>query len=109
MSSPRKTPVFSWIVFGLHCFLTNEAISLGYSTESHAAETPISPRSDSRLKAIDFEEDLVEGLNKRPLDSLQSLKDRDRRRKAQHLYRKRASYRLEILESVREKSEGSAQ
>ena len=57
--------------------------------------------STARLKAIDFDEELVEGLNRRPLDSLQSIHDgRDRKRKT-HLYRKRSSFRSELARSVR--------
>ena len=58
--------------------------------------------ASSRLKSIDFDEDLVEGMNRRPLDSLQSIRDRDRKRRKRHLYRKRASFRSEVLRSVGE-------
>jgi hypothetical protein len=64
------------------------------STRSHAAE---------RGKVIDFEEATVEGMNKRPYDSLQSLNEKDRRRKRAHLYRRRSSFQSEIVESLRER------
>lgn len=53
-------------------------------------------------KVIDFEDEVVEGLNKRPLDSLSSLSEADRKKKKPHLYRKRAGFRHETLESLRE-------
>jgi|LauGreDrversion4_2_1035121.scaffolds.fasta_scaffold338091_2 hypothetical protein len=62
---------------------------------SHAAE---------RGKVIDFEEATVEGMNKRPYDSLQSLNEKDRRRKRAHLYRRRSSFQSEIVESLRERA-----
>lgn len=54
---------------------------------------------DKRQKVIDFEDEVVEGLNKRPLDSLQQLSDQNRRKKP-HLYRKRASFRSETNETL---------
>ena len=62
---------------------------------SHAAE---------RGKVIDFEEATVEGMNKRPYDSLQSLNEKERRRKRAHLYRRRSSFQSEIVESLRERA-----
>ena len=55
-----------------------------------------------RQKVIDFEEELVEGMNKRPLDSLASLSEKNKRKKKPHLYRKRAGFRPETSETVRE-------
>ena len=83
-------------------------LSLSLSS-SHASENSPVVAPSKRLKAIDFEDDLVEGLNKRPLDSLQSLKDQQKRRKGSSLYRKRMSFKTEVLESVRFQAEGSQQ
>ncbi|MCC7442321.1 MAG: hypothetical protein IT285_11845 [Bdellovibrionales bacterium] len=55
----------------------------------------------SRGKVIDFEDALVEGVNKKPYDSLSSLSERSRRKKA-HLYQKRPSFAAEQDESSRE-------
>lgn len=55
-----------------------------------------------RLKVIDFEEELIEGVNKRPLDQLNSLSDRERRRRRTHLYKKRGGFRTETAATLRE-------
>jgi hypothetical protein len=52
-------------------------------------------------KVIDFEDELVEGMNKKPLDSLSQVSERDRKRHRPHLYRKRAGFRTETAETVR--------
>lgn len=49
-----------------------------------------------RQKVIDFEDEVVEGMNKRPLDSLSQISERDRKRRKTHLYRKRGGFRTEI-------------
>lgn len=55
-----------------------------------------------RQKVIDFEDEIVEGMNKRPLDSVSQLSERDRRKNKPHLYRKRGGFRSETLETLRE-------
>jgi len=57
---------------------------------------------EKRLKTIDFEDELVEGLNKRNLDSLSYLGEREEDRNRKHLYRKRATFRGETKELLRE-------
>lgn len=54
-----------------------------------------------RGKVIAFDDDLVEGLNKRPLDSLQQLGGGNTRKKS-HLYRKRGSYPTETKITLQE-------
>lgn len=56
-----------------------------------------------REKVIAFDDDLVEGLNKRPLDSLQQLGGGNSRKKS-HLYRKRGSYPTETKITLQEMS-----
>lgn len=58
--------------------------------------------SPSRQKVIDFEDELVEGMNKRPLDSVSQVGDGKRRAEKPHLYRKRVSFRSETRETLRE-------
>lgn len=55
-----------------------------------------------RQKVIDFEGDLVEGVNKRPLDSLSQISDMNRNKRKSHLYRKRKGFRVETKETLRE-------
>ena len=52
-------------------------------------------------KVIDFEDEVVEGLNKRPLDSFNQISDSDRNGEKPHLYRKRQSFRSETENTLR--------
>lgn len=54
-----------------------------------------------RQKVIDFEDELVEGMNRRPLDSLSQISEKDKKKRKPHLYRKRASFRSETVETLR--------
>ncbi|MCM0606403.1 MAG: hypothetical protein KA715_09965 [Xanthomonadaceae bacterium] len=56
-----------------------------------------------REKVIAFDDDLVEGMNKRPLDSLQQLGSANKNRRS-HLYRKRGSYPTETRITLQEMS-----
>lgn len=71
------------------------AVSLTCVTDLVAGPT-------KRQKVIDFEDEVVEALNKRPLDSLNQISERDRKRKKPHLYRKRAGFRTETIEMIHE-------
>lgn len=51
-------------------------------------------------KVIDFESEVVEGMNKRPLDSLSHISDAERRKRRPHLYKKRAGFRAENQETM---------
>ena len=59
------------------------------------------PKS-TRGKVIDFDDELVEGMNKRPLDSLSQVGDAGKHRKKPHLYKKRAGFRDQTLETIYE-------
>jgi hypothetical protein len=54
-----------------------------------------------RQKVIDFEGDVVEGVNKRPFDSLNQISDAKKRRNRPHLYRKRAGFRTETADELK--------
>lgn len=56
----------------------------------------------SRQKVIDFEGDVVEGVNKMPLDSLTQISEKEKRRRKLHLYHKRRGFRTETQETLRE-------
>jgi len=60
-----------------------------------------SPDGGKRQKVIDFEDEVVEGLNRRPLDSLSQISEKDKKRRKAHLYRKRVSFRSESMETLR--------
>ncbi len=72
-------------------------VNLGTTSLAKASESPLSSK---RERVIDFEDDLVEGLNKRPLDSLNQISERDRGRRKRHLYRKRAGFRSETAVTI---------
>jgi hypothetical protein len=57
--------------------------------------------TQKRQKVIDFEDEVVEGVNKRPLDSLNEIADRNRLKKKPHLYRKRGGFKSETAENLR--------
>ncbi len=61
-----------------------------------------SPFAGDRSQVIDFEDEVIEGLNKKPLDSLSQISERDRKRRQFHLYRKRAGFSSETQELLRE-------
>lgn len=56
---------------------------------------------EKRSKVIDFEDEVVEGLNRRPLDSLSQISEKDKKHRKPHLYRKRAGFRSETAEALR--------
>ena len=44
-----------------------------------------------RSTTINFEDDLIEGINRKPLDSVNQISERDRKNR-NHLYKKRAGF-----------------
>lgn len=55
-----------------------------------------------RKKVIDFEGELVEGVNRKSLDSLSQISESKRKKSKPHLYKKRKSFRNEISENLKE-------
>lgn len=55
----------------------------------------------NRSKSLDFDNDVIEGMNKNPLDSLTRLGNKDDKQQ-DHLYRKKANFKREIRQSVQE-------
>lgn len=64
----------------------------------------VTPRlSNSKsMKVIDFEGDLVEGINKQSLDSLTQMSEEEKRRRRNHLYQKRKSFKAEDQQLINE-------
>jgi hypothetical protein len=56
----------------------------------------------SRSRVIDFEDEVVEGVNRKPLDSLNQVSERDKRKRRMHLYRKRSGFRNDNEELLSE-------
>lgn len=44
-----------------------------------------------RSKALNFEDDVIEGINRKPLDSVNQISENNKR-KREHLYRKRSNF-----------------
>lgn len=55
-----------------------------------------------RTKVIDFESNLVEGINRRPYDSLNQLGDARKKKGRPHLYRKRSGFSSDTRETLSE-------
>ena len=55
-----------------------------------------------RKKSLDFNEQLIEGLNKRPLDSLNSVNDGSGEGRHRHLYRKKTRFDAELRATLRD-------
>jgi hypothetical protein len=87
-------------IFILICvsFIGLNSISahLIYSEDNVPKKTP------SRSKSLDFEGDLIEGVNKRPLDSLNQVSEANKKRKRPHLYNKKSDYHLENAYKLKE-------
>lgn len=94
----RKTT--SWLI--LLTLLTG-LVSAPFATSAMAATDKGDAKATGgkRQKVIDFEDEVVEGLNKRPLDSLSQISEKDKRRRKMHLYRKRVGFRTETAESTK--------
>lgn len=67
-----------------------------------SAPTKRSASPSTRSKVIDFDGDLVEGINRQPLDSLSQISRKNKRKNAPHLYLKRSGFRTEIQTTLRE-------
>ena len=86
----------------MKCLTLSIAMVLGMTLQLLAVSAHATDIDGSkRAKVIDFEDEVVEGVNKRPLDSLSQISEADRRRRKPHLYRKRVGFRLETAESFR--------
>ena len=76
--------------------------SLLIPSEYTFAGEPSKSPSAKRSRLLDFDDQLIEGLNKKPLDSLQQITDGRGGRRKTHLYRKRAAFRMENEETLKE-------
>jgi hypothetical protein len=51
---------------------------------------------------LNFEDGMVEGMNKRPLDAFHQLSEADKSGRLPHLYKKRANFADEIAETLKQ-------
>jgi len=56
---------------------------------------------NNRSKSLDFDNDVIEGMNKNPLDSLTRLGRKDDKQQG-HLYRRKSNFRREMRQTVQE-------
>lgn len=56
---------------------------------------------NNRSKSLDFDSDVIEGMNKNPLDSLTRLGRKDDKQQG-HLYRRKSNFRREMRQTVQE-------
>ena len=75
------------------------ALFLFVATFANAQTTPSKTKSSSYQRVIDFDGDLVEGMNKQPWDSLSQLSEKNKKKRS-HLYHKRKGFRTETQEAL---------
>jgi hypothetical protein len=81
--------------------VTKKLLMLALSISLACTSTGIAAEKVKSQKVIDFEDEVVEGLNKRPFDSLNQISERNKKRRKPHLYRKRVGFRSETEDSLR--------
>ena len=55
-----------------------------------------------KRKTIDFDGEVIEGINKQPLDSLNQLSEKEKKEQRPHLYNVRSAFDDENYQTVRE-------
>jgi hypothetical protein len=63
---------------------------------------PSAGLAEERRKAMEFEDGMVEGMNRRSRDSLSQVGDKDRNGKKPHLYKKRTEFKEETADALRD-------
>lgn len=72
--------------------------TLGFAETKQNTANTVNPM---RKKALDFEDDLIEGMNKNPLDSLEHVARKDDKNRP-YLYWKRGDFRREMKQNAHE-------
>jgi hypothetical protein len=71
--------------------------------DSSFSRSAFANENNKRQKELNFEDDVIEGINRKPLDSVNQISERDDHEKP-HLYRKRATFsdlNLELSDNLR--------
>ncbi|OFZ23338.1 MAG: hypothetical protein A2X94_03825 [Bdellovibrionales bacterium GWB1_55_8] len=103
MTSEKRFLRLSAIVFGVaFTFGTYSSALANVPVKEPVATSMSGLTSSKRHKVIEFDDELVEGMNKRPLDSLSQISERERNGTRSHLYRKRAGFRQETQNTLKE-------
>jgi hypothetical protein len=80
----------------------HSSLLIVYVTACLLAWAPLTHAAEVRKNSLDFEDSIVEGMNKKPLDSLSQINEKDSKKKRSHLYTKKTSLEIEALESASE-------
>ena len=103
----KAPPCLDWESLDADVAVLGAPNDMGTQWRSGARFGPRSIREASTLfsfghaGAYDFEDDVIEGMNKRPLDSLSTVADGGKKRRKPHLYRKRVGFRTETQETLK--------
>ena len=97
----KANPQKGWVAFLI--LLAVLILSRGFEHAAPAARKPAQslPPGVERATAIDFEDDIIEGMNKNPFDSLTRVGKQDGGAHGR-LYRRKQGFRREIKQTVRE-------
>ena len=91
-----------WITTLLFIFLGAAGGDSASLAQAFSLPSAFGAEVSKRQKVIDFEDEVVEGMNKRPLDSFNQISEANKKKKKQHLYRKRAGFRTETAQTISE-------
>jgi hypothetical protein len=75
--------------------------ALGAAISVWAADGASRSPASERSKSIDFDNDVIEGMNKNPLDSLTRVGASDDKQQG-HLYRRKANFKRETRQASQE-------
>lgn len=75
------------------CFILISALVQSFTSLSCA---------EDRSQQLDFEDELIEGMNKKPYDHLSQIGQKKKNKEDDHLYWKRAHFHLETNETLQE-------
>jgi hypothetical protein len=77
------------------------AVAIGAARPAEAKGTPSTGGDPRPSRKLDFEDGVVEGLNKRPLDAFNQFSEADKRSKIPHLYKKRTGFSQETADTLK--------
>lgn len=58
--------------------------------------------ADDKRKTIDFDAEVIEGINKQPLDSLNQIAEKEKKTQKPHLYNERSAFDDENDQTIRD-------
>lgn len=106
----RTRPNLAWIFIlnlALAAFLAgphrpfSRRAGLAIALADDVATLKATQDAPERRKQLHFEDELIEGMNHNPFDSLEHIANEDLRDNS-HLYKKKANFRVEMKQQVRD-------